>query len=253
MADKSRSIQTKFWEDPWIEGLSPNEKLLYLYLLTNPQTNLLGIYEISLKRISYESGLTEQTVRNGFERFAKDSKAFYNGNFVIIPNFLKNQKLNANMQINVEKIFNQLPKHIKNSIIGNGSQTVLNGYETIRNGLLKLKVKVKGEIESEIESETKNQQADKIHKKNKVRSNVKPFYDKWLEYRKSIKKPIKNADTIALLIKRFNSEDIDKIKWVVNHSIENNYQGLFWDKYKPELSNKSKRTSIGDKKQYEDL
>ena len=91
MADKSRSIQTYFWKDPYIEGLQPNEKLLYLYLLTNPQTNLLGVYEISINRIIYESGLTEVTVRKGLERLGNDSKAlFYDENYIIIPNFLKN-------------------------------------------------------------------------------------------------------------------------------------------------------------------
>jgi len=44
---KNRYINTKFWDDPFIAELSIKEKLLYLYLITNPLTNAAGIYEIS--------------------------------------------------------------------------------------------------------------------------------------------------------------------------------------------------------------
>ena len=172
MADKSRSIQTKFWKDPWIETLNPNEKLLYLYILTNPQTNLLGIYEVSLGRISYESGLTEPTIQKCLERFGNDSKALYNDNFIIIPNFLKNQNLNTNMQVNVEHLFEALPKWLKNSILGNGSEGLGNGYETIRNGLLKVKGKVKGK-----------------EKKKSGNINI-PFSSFWNLYEKKVGKTI---------------------------------------------------------------
>ena len=53
----------------------------------------------------------------------------------------------------------------------------------------------------------------------------------WMEYRKEIKKPIKVKSTLKALVKKFNSHSVNCCDWVVNHSIENNYQGLFWDKY----------------------
>jgi hypothetical protein len=70
--EKLRSVNTKFWNDPFIETLDNKEKLLFLYLLTNPLANILGIYEISLSRISFDTGLTIDTVEKalkGFERF----------------------------------------------------------------------------------------------------------------------------------------------------------------------------------------
>ncbi len=142
MADKSRSIQTKFWYDTWVENLNISEKLLYLYFLTNPLTNLLGVYEISLKRISDESGIKKETIRKALERFETDSRIIYTDNFIIITKFLKNQKLNPNMQLNVENLFEALPSHLKNKILDNGSK----GFESIRNGLLKQKGKLKGKL-----------------------------------------------------------------------------------------------------------
>ena len=141
--EKLRSVNTKFWEDTFIEDLSVENKLLFLYLLTNSYTNLLGIYEISLKRISYETGLKEETIRNGLKRFGMVRKVFYfNEKYIILRNFLKHQKLNANMQINVVRIFNELPNELKFSILGNGYQTISNDYQTILNGCLKYEVEV---------------------------------------------------------------------------------------------------------------
>lgn len=62
----------------------------------------------------------------------------------------------------------------------------------------------------------------------------------WLDYRKEKKKPITVKATFDSLVKKFNSEPIEKIKWVVDHSIQNGYQGLFWDKC-PKITNLSKK------------
>jgi hypothetical protein len=149
MADKMRSINTKFWNDTFIEDLTVSEKLLFLYLLTNSLTNLLGIYEISIRRISYETGLNKETILKGFERFATVKKVYYVDNYIIMPNFLKNQNLNANMKKGVVNLYEELPNHLKDSIKGNGSK----GFESIRNALGKYEIEIEKEIEKESEEE----------------------------------------------------------------------------------------------------
>lgn len=54
---KSRYIQTDIWDMPWFATLSLNAKLLYLYLLTNPRTNLSGVYQIMDDRIKFDCKL----------------------------------------------------------------------------------------------------------------------------------------------------------------------------------------------------
>lgn len=153
MSEKLRSVNTKFWDDPFVEELTPSEKLLFLYLLTNPLTNLLGIYEITLKRISYDTGLTKETVLKAFERFGKDRKAFMTkDSFVILPNWLKNQRLNDNMKIGVAKEFNLLPNHIRDSVLTNGSERITNdseGFRMVRECLGKYEIEIESEIEIE--------------------------------------------------------------------------------------------------------
>jgi len=152
MSNKLRSVNTRFWEDTFIENLNVSEKLLFLYLLTNTQTNLLGIYEISMKRISYDTGLNNDTIKKGFERFGTVRKAYFINDFIILPNFLKNQKLNTNMKIGVAKIFNDLPNWLKENILQSKENEISNdskGFEMVRNGL------VKYEIEIEVEKGSK--------------------------------------------------------------------------------------------------
>lgn len=155
MSEKLRSVNTKFWDDPFIEELSPSEKLLFLYLLTNPLANILGIYEITIKRICYDTGLNKDIITKGLERFGTVRKAFYNGNYIILPNWLKNQRLNKNMKIAVNKEFNKLPTELKNSILKNGSEGLGNGsegFETLMECLDKYEEgKRKEEEEDEIE------------------------------------------------------------------------------------------------------
>lgn len=59
-----RNVQMSFWTDTKIiDDFSPEEKYLYLYFLTNPHTNLSGCYEISLKQIEYETGISIKNIK----------------------------------------------------------------------------------------------------------------------------------------------------------------------------------------------
>ncbi len=147
---KLRSVNTKFWDDPFVVELNPTEKLLFLYLITNSLTTILGIYEISIRKISFDTGISQEMVRKGLERFGTSRKAFFEGNYIILPNWPKNQNLNTNMKKAVENEFDTLPIWLKEKILGNHSKGLGNGYLTIRNGLQTLRgIEVKAELEGE--------------------------------------------------------------------------------------------------------
>lgn len=112
MAKKLRSVNTYFWDDSFVQGLSPNSKLLFLYLLTNSLTNVLGIYEITLKRIVFDTGLTELSISKSFEDFGRLKKVYFIDNYIVLPNFLKNQSMNNNMKTGAVNVYNELPKKI---------------------------------------------------------------------------------------------------------------------------------------------
>ena len=61
-----------------------------------------------------------------------------------------------------------------------------------------------------------------------VKNNKEIILDSWIDYRKQIKKPIKDATIQSILTKMENYSE-DQCKHVINNSIQNGYQGLFWE------------------------
>ncbi|TCI25546.1 DnaD domain protein [Exiguobacterium sp. SH5S4] len=65
-----RTVQTDFWKDPKImEEFTPEDKLFYLYLLTNPNTTQCGIYGITKKEMAFQLGYSTETVNALMDRF----------------------------------------------------------------------------------------------------------------------------------------------------------------------------------------
>lgn len=158
--DVKRCINVRMWSDSWFEALPPDFKLVWVYLLTNEYTNMLGVYELSLKRIAYDTGLEKETLRKAFEVFAKDKKAFYLfDKWVVLPNFLKNQSLNPNMLKSAMQIYRNLPKELKEIVLFDGEQTsrleIVKPSESISKDTETLSEK-EIEKESEIEKEKEN-------------------------------------------------------------------------------------------------
>ena len=87
-----RIVDTSFWTDGKVEDFSPEDRYFMLYLLTNPQTKQLGIYEFSVKRAAYELGYSIDVVNVLLERFEnKYGLIVYSKgtNEIAIKNFLR--------------------------------------------------------------------------------------------------------------------------------------------------------------------
>lgn len=87
-----RYISTSFWDDEWIQTLDPSEKLLYLYYMTNPLTNIAGVYKIAPRRISFDTGFNTETINYIMQKFEKAGKVYRFGEYIIIPTWPKHQK-----------------------------------------------------------------------------------------------------------------------------------------------------------------
>ena len=89
-----RAIYIKFWNDDAkvADEFTPEDKYFYLYLLTNPHTNLCGCYELSFKAASRETGYNEDTVRRLIDRMANVHKVIRfdeDTREMLIPNWHK--------------------------------------------------------------------------------------------------------------------------------------------------------------------
>lgn len=69
MAATYRKIFPSFWTDSKVdEDFTPEDKYFYLYLLTNPHTNICGCYEIGFKQMARDTGYNEETIRHLINR-----------------------------------------------------------------------------------------------------------------------------------------------------------------------------------------
>jgi hypothetical protein len=112
---KQRFISTSIWHDDWFSNLSKDERYFYLYLLSNPQTNAAGVYQNTIKIMSFEVELERADVERMMKKFSEDGKAYYIRDWVIIPKWLKHQKAaeRNGILLGALKVLKSLPDDIK--------------------------------------------------------------------------------------------------------------------------------------------
>jgi len=111
-----RKIHTSFWGDPYISGLTPEQKYFYLYLLTNERTRQCGIYEISKRQICYDTGYNIDTVSKILDFFILGEKVRFNPdtNEIAIKNW---GKYNSSESPQVKACINQELTKIKDKVL----------------------------------------------------------------------------------------------------------------------------------------
>ena len=83
---KTRVMHTKYWTDSYIIGLKPNERLLYLYYLTNENIGISGIYQVALPFIQLSTGLTLDEIEEINKKLETDNKVLFNDGWVCVVN-----------------------------------------------------------------------------------------------------------------------------------------------------------------------
>lgn len=75
---------------------------------------------------------------------------------------------------------------------------------------------------------TSNQQVTTNNNDKKEKNEKEVILDSWIEYRKSAKKTLTQQSIKSILVKMENYTN-EQCKFVINKSIEQGWQGLFWD------------------------
>jgi DNA-binding MarR family transcriptional regulator len=110
---KNRYVNTAFWDDEYTATLDPSERYMFLYFLTNSQTNIAGIYQIQLRRIAFDTGYDQEMVKKIIDRFSRDGKLYFEMGWVIVKNFVKHQSLNPKTAAAVANLFNSYPEWLR--------------------------------------------------------------------------------------------------------------------------------------------
>ena len=111
-----RTVSLTFWEDNKIvDDFTYKDKYFLLYLLTNPHTNLIGCYEVSIRQMSNELGLDKSEVEELLTRmeqvhkvilYAKETKEILIKNWHKY-NWTKSDKLLKKVEALIEYIKNE--------------------------------------------------------------------------------------------------------------------------------------------------
>jgi hypothetical protein len=108
---KKRFIDSHFWSDTWVDGLTRDERFFFMYLLTNDKTSIAGVYEIPLKMIAFESGFTQAEVLELFRKLR--AKVHYVNGWVVMKNAIKNQNYkNTKIERGIEIILQNCPPEL---------------------------------------------------------------------------------------------------------------------------------------------
>jgi len=109
-----RMVHTSFWSDTKIvDEMLPQDKYFMLYLLTNPHTNQIGCYEISIKDMSRELGYEPEEVIDLLKRF-EDKLKLINYSPITKEIFIKNwNKYNWTLSPKVKRCIEKELKGIK--------------------------------------------------------------------------------------------------------------------------------------------
>lgn len=72
-----RQLHTRLWTDSWFSALNKEQKLLFIYLFSNDVASVCGMYELPVRKISFDTGLTRDEVRATLEIFIAAAKIHY--------------------------------------------------------------------------------------------------------------------------------------------------------------------------------
>ena len=86
-----RSIDQRYWTDPYVESRSATEKLVYIHLFSSAHTNLVGVFQASRRMIAFQTACPGPDVDAALERFRRDGKAVIDGGEVWLASYIRHQ------------------------------------------------------------------------------------------------------------------------------------------------------------------
>lgn len=106
------SIQTSFWENSEIQSLPDQAKVLAIYLLTGPHSNMLGCLRLPDGYISEDLKWEIEISQNSFKKLSEIDflTRDIGSSWVVIHHFLKwNPVQNPRQGIGIQKLFDAVP------------------------------------------------------------------------------------------------------------------------------------------------
>jgi len=90
---KARQIQARFWDDEFVVNATWQSRFVFIYLCTCLPINMSGIFQLSVRKIIFETGLAEDDFEIAKEELSINKKVFFHDGWVLVVNAFKNCKV----------------------------------------------------------------------------------------------------------------------------------------------------------------
>ena len=217
-----RNISLTFWEDvKVVDDFTPEDRYFYLYLLTNPHTNLLGCYQLSFRQMVNETGYNRDSIEKLIKRMEENHNVIQFDKETSEIHIKKWHKYNWTKSDKLLKSVEKLIPTIKSDFLRQQLQekfkkyTVLIGYQYPMDTTVSVSVSVSGTV------------TDTVYKyvEENFSRNLAPIekekIDKWiLEFQDDV---IKYAIQISVMN---NKKTFSYIEGVLNNWKNKGYKTL---------------------------
>lgn len=128
-----QKIHSQIWHDEKFMQFTPEAQRLFLYLMSSPHSNSIGLYVIPKMYICADLQLTIQQLKKPFDELIKNGLIMYDDsvNLLLIINHLKHNKIENEKQAQgaskivailpksklYQEVIIQLPKHYHNPLV----------------------------------------------------------------------------------------------------------------------------------------
>lgn len=272
-----RTVYLSFWTDAKVDDdFTPEDKYFYLYLLTNPHTNICGCYQIGEKQFSRETGYNSETISRLISRFENvhdvirydpETKEILILNWHKY-NWTKSEDLRNNVRKVAENIKSDAFKEYVFSLLGDPMETLptpsphrggTSDTDTVTvsdtvtdtvNVNIKQCVPKAERLPSGCQPVAdclpEGKPADDIEKMFGYNESLLEAVRDWIAYKKQKRQPYQSAGLKSLLTtirKKVAEYGEDAVIEVMTESMGQNYQGITWDRIKSRKEGNRGRSS----------
>lgn len=245
-----RNVQLSFWTDNKVEDeFTPEDKYFYLYLLTNPQTNICGCYEVSYNQTTRQTGYKRATIEKLIERLDKVHNVIKFDKKTKEILILHWYKYNWSKSKDTIKGVRNTAEYIKSDDFKKYVLDIVSGLE--KEGAYRPPIAPRwasvsdtdSVTDTDTDSVTDAERKKKKMSKEEIMENLltefnlsdylKESIDEWIEYKKERgfaykERGMKNLiKTISEKSKTYGDQ---AVVLAITESISNGYQGIVWEK-----------------------
>ena len=220
-----RNVSLSFWEDiKIVDDFTPEDRYFYLYLLTNPHTNLLGCYQVSFKQMINETGYNKDTIEKLINRMSQEHEVIEfdsKTNEIFIKNWYKyNWTKSEKLLKNVEK----LSQYIKSNNFKEKISKLIENYRVSIGYQYPMDTSVSVSVSDFIINSLNK---ININNKNNI-NNIYNLFKEYIKLREDNKYNISES-IVNRLVKKLNeygNTDEDKIE-IISQSINGKWKDFY--------------------------